>query len=668
MGLDGGEENGLDFLDDFTNPSLGRYYDLQPGVGEISIRPGGLHYAIIRAPDGPPSSSDHLTIDSLGRPQPPTARAVLRYPGTHWEVSIKAEYDFEAKSNGRAACVWIVLGEPSDRYDRGVSFVRSADLDLATHHLSFVMHHRPNEPVGINLTTRPKRHYWFRVARTSSHMKAEWSDDGNQYTEVMAWDERSAPSIQSIVINSSSFAGGASFVVRSIAIKGSRPIEVESKPPLFRVVGTSSNLAVVPAVDVAAAMSAGRGILLEACAIVGSIDLARVASPLVSDIRIHACDFRGAFYASNPVTVSGAVSVTASQFAAVGLSSVRFTKPFEAVGCQFLSDTRFIQTAFDGGADFSLSSFQEKPFFRIMTADYALSMYYCNFSKGADFSGSRINGDLSISDIELKSGILTFHRASIGGIARFMVTLQRDPQVFGGSIDFSNATLGGLVISSGDRENRGEYTGPPQWDLEAAIFLRESTVGTCVLHNVRFLKTIDLRDSKIKSVQKKTAQFSEVIGAWPVDTEFYSCFISYSSKDQAFTKYLHARLTNHGVRCWYAPKDLKIGDPFRQRIDDAIHEHDKLLLVLSEESVKSDWVREEVEACFERERRERTTVLFPIRLDDAIMNAHQAWAASIRRQRHIGDFRGWTEEELYHEGFDRLLRDLKAGGHASPTG
>jgi len=156
------------------------------------------------------------------------------------------------------------------------------------------------------------------------------------------------------------------------------------------------------------------------------------------------------------------------------------------------------------------------------------------------------------------------------------------------------------VISSGDRENRGEYTGPPQWDLEADIFLRESTVDTCVLHNVRSLKTIDLRDSKIKSVQKKAAQFSQVIGAWPVDTEFYSCFISYSSKDQAFTEYLHARLTDHAVRCWYAPKDLKIGDPFRRRIDDAIHEHDKLLLVLSEESVKSDWVREEVEALVPR--------------------------------------------------------------------
>ena len=115
-----------------------------------------------------------------------------------------------------------------------------------------------------------------------------------------------------------------------------------------------------------------------------------------------------------------------------------------------------------------------------------------------------------------------------------------------------------------------------------------------MLHNAKFLKAIVLTGAKIGSVLKKTAQFSQVVGEWPVDTEFYSCFISYSSKDQAFTEHLHARLRENGVQCWYAPKDLKIGDPFRQKIDDAIHDHDRLLLVLSEESVKSDWVREEV--------------------------------------------------------------------------
>jgi len=50
---------------------------------------------------------------------------------------------------------------------------------------------------------------------------------------------------------------------------------------------------------------------------------------------------------------------------------------------------------------------------------------------------------------------------------------------------------------------------------------------------------------------------------------------------------------------------LKIGDRFRQRIDEAIRLHDKLLVILSANSVQSDWVREEVESCLEREWREK---------------------------------------------------------------
>jgi hypothetical protein len=43
------------------------------------------------------------------------------------------------------------------------------------------------------------------------------------------------------------------------------------------------------------------------------------------------------------------------------------------------------------------------------------------------------------------------------------------------------------------------------------------------------------------------------------------------------------------------------------------------MLVLSEQSIASDWVEGEVEAALERERRDKRTVLFPIRLDDIVM-------------------------------------------------
>ncbi len=53
-------------------------------------------------------------------------------------------------------------------------------------------------------------------------------------------------------------------------------------------------------------------------------------------------------------------------------------------------------------------------------------------------------------------------------------------------------------------------------------------------------------------------------------------------------------------------------------------------------------------------------MLFPVRLDDIIWVTDQAWAADIRRTRHIGDFCRWKDHDAYRNVFDRLLRDLKA--------
>jgi uncharacterized protein YjbI with pentapeptide repeats len=142
--------------------------------------------------------------------------------------------------------------------------------------------------------------------------------------------------------------------------------------------------------------------------------------------------------------------------------------------------------------------------------------------------------------------------------------------------------------------------------------------------------------------------------------EFYSCFISYSSKDDDFAQRLHADLQQKGVRCWFAPKDLKIGDKFRARFEESIRIYDKLMVILSENSIRSSWVEEEVEAALEKERKQKKLVLFPIRLDEAVMKTDQAWAASLRRTRHIGDFRAWKDHAQYQKSFERLLRDLKA--------
>ncbi|MCH7964549.1 MAG: toll/interleukin-1 receptor domain-containing protein [Bacteroidetes bacterium] len=142
--------------------------------------------------------------------------------------------------------------------------------------------------------------------------------------------------------------------------------------------------------------------------------------------------------------------------------------------------------------------------------------------------------------------------------------------------------------------------------------------------------------------------------------QYYSCFISYSNKDELFAKRLNNDLQNEGVRCWFAPEDLKIGDKIRDTIYEAIEIKDKLLVIMSEESVNSDWVEEEVEKALAEEKNQNKLVLFPVRLDDEVMETNRAWAEKIRNDRHIGDFRKWKEPEEYEKAFNGLLRDLKA--------
>lgn len=142
--------------------------------------------------------------------------------------------------------------------------------------------------------------------------------------------------------------------------------------------------------------------------------------------------------------------------------------------------------------------------------------------------------------------------------------------------------------------------------------------------------------------------------------QYYSCFISYSSKDDAFAKRLHADLQNNGVRCWFAPHDLPIGAKTRDAIDEAIRIRDKVLLILSRRALASDWVEDEVTKGFAEERRRNQLVLFPVRIDEVVMKTDEPWAVKLRDQRNIGDFRKWKDHDAYQQAFERVLRDLKA--------
>jgi hypothetical protein len=73
---------------------------------------------------------------------------------------------------------------------------------------------------------------------------------------------------------------------------------------------------------------------------------------------------------------------------------------------------------------------------------------------------------------------------------------------------------------------------------------------------------------------------------------------------------------------------MKIGGKILDEIDTAIRLRDKVLLILSEHSIKSDWVEDEVSKAFAEDRKRAETLLFPVRLDNAVIDTSEAWAVS----------------------------------------
>jgi hypothetical protein len=153
----------------------------------------------------------------------------------------------------------------------------------------------------------------------------------------------------------------------------------------------------------------------------------------------------------------------------------------------------------------------------------------------------------------------------------------------------------------------------------------------------------------------------------PNGTRYYSCFISFASQAVEFSERLYHDLQSHGVRCWFAPKDMPIGAKLRTTLDNMIGRLDKVVVILSRESIASQWVEQEIESALLKERTQKEEVLIPLMIDGHVMSLEGGWAQYIRNTRNIGDFTGWTDLEKYNAALLNLLKSLAISRDANAT-
>ena len=130
-------------------------------------------------------------------------------------------------------------------------------------------------------------------------------------------------------------------------------------------------------------------------------------------------------------------------------------------------------------------------------------------------------------------------------------------------------------------------------------------------------------------------------------------------------------MRDEGLRVWFAPEDIQGGKKLHEQIDEAIRVYDKLLLVLSAESMNSEWVRTEIRKAQKAEFKEGRRKLFPIRLvnfetirDWECFDADSGKDLAVEiREYFIPDFSNWKDHDSFEAAFARLLKDLKAEEH-----
>ncbi len=199
--------------------------------------------------------------------------------------------------------------------------------------------------------------------------------------------------------------------------------------------------------------------------------------------------------------------------------------------------------------------------------------------------------------------------------------------------------------------------------LGACVHIGPSTLDTHTLMQSKNLPEVFLRGCGVSD--SLITHLPSHVEDSPI--QIYTFYISYSTQDDAFATRLYNDLQGKGVRCWYAPEDMKGGDKIYDQIDTAIRLHDKLLLVLSEHSLESEWVLTEIRRCRKSEKRDGTRKLFPLRL--VSMEVLKEWdcfdtdsgrdlAVDIREY-FLPDFSDWKNHDTYHQAFERLLRDLE---------
>lgn len=303
----------------------------------------------------------------------------------------------------------------------------------------------------------------------------------------------------------------------------------------------------------------------------------------------------------------------------------------------------------------------------------AANLTHANLSKskfGIVYFGHTNLTDADLSQTDLKSA--TFNEADLSGanlsgsefIANMIWKTNLSNANFSGARFSTGTSFGYNIFGSNDLSeiidiDKAKHKAPSILGIQTIyrskgripeFFLRGCGLSDADIEYAK-LSNPELSNEEINKILYKIYEFraTQALQISPL-------FISYSNKDISFIEKLEFHLTKKGIRSWRDVRDAVAGR-LEKQIDRAIRQNPTVLLVLSKNSLSSDWVEHEVRMAREIEKEMKRDVLCPVALDDNWKSG--PWPKRVMEQimeYNILDFSAW-EDDVKFEGIFRKLID-----------
>ncbi len=196
--------------------------------------------------------------------------------------------------------------------------------------------------------------------------------------------------------------------------------------------------------------------------------------------------------------------------------------------------------------------------------------------------------------------------------------------------------------------------------LKLSGLVKTDNGGVLAIRNFIYQRVFDKKWIKQALLEQEPigAQFLNPWGTSIKRPQFlYDVFISYSHRDSKWVRgYLLPQLKGAGLRVW-SDSEVIAGEPWSSKVENAMEQSCNMLIILSPDSVTSQWVLRESQAflsyllAWKQERR-----LIPILL------RHSEAPSYLKSYRWV-DF---TQEQRWDASMEQLLLALKAPRRAQP--